>query len=74
MNSDTFEGKWKQIKGDLKAKWGKLTDDDLKVIDGNIEKFVGKVQALYGEAREVVHTHLKALLAKLEDSDAPKSD
>jgi hypothetical protein len=40
MNWDQTEGKWKQLKGSLKEHWGKLTEDDLTVINGNREKFV----------------------------------
>lgn len=52
MNSDILSGKWKQIKGDVKAKWGKLTDDDVDRIEGNYEKFVGMIQERYGKSRE----------------------
>lgn len=40
MNSDIFAGKWKQLKGSVQAKWGKITDSDLDRIDGNREKLV----------------------------------
>ena len=52
MNSDQFEGKWKQIKGSLKQQWGKLTDDDLDYIAGSHDRFLGKIQERYGVARE----------------------
>ena len=52
MNWDQIEGQWKQMKGALRERWGKLTDDDLDVIAGNRDKFVGKVQERYGIARE----------------------
>jgi uncharacterized protein YjbJ (UPF0337 family) len=52
MNSDQMKGKWKQLKGSVKERWGKLTDDDLDVIDGQSEQLVGKVQERYGIARE----------------------
>ena len=52
MNWDQTEGKWKQLKGSVKEKWGKLTDDDLTTINGNRDKFVGKVQERYGIAKE----------------------
>ena len=44
MNADVFKGKWGQFKGELKRQWGKITDDDLVQIEGNYEKFLGKVQ------------------------------
>jgi uncharacterized protein YjbJ (UPF0337 family) len=52
MNSDQVAGQWKQAKGAIKAKWGKLTDDDLTVIEGNRDQLVGKIQERYGIARE----------------------
>ncbi|HZQ69391.1 MAG TPA: CsbD family protein [Terriglobales bacterium] len=52
MNTDRAEGKWKQMKGAVKEKWGKLTDDDLTVIEGNKDQLVGKVQERYGIAKD----------------------
>jgi uncharacterized protein YjbJ (UPF0337 family) len=52
MNWDQVEGKWKQVKGQAKEKWGKLTDDDLDVIDGHRQQLVGKLQERYGTARD----------------------
>ena len=52
MNNDIVQGKWKQVSGTLKANWGKLTDDDLLEIDGNLEKFQGKMQEKYGMAKK----------------------
>jgi len=48
MNSDIIQGKWTQIKGSLRAKWGKLTDDDLDRLDGNREYLIGRLQERYG--------------------------
>lgn len=52
MNWDQVQGKWKQGKGALRQKWGKLTDDDLNTIAGSREKFVGVMQERYGIAKE----------------------
>ena len=52
MNEDRLEGKWKQMKGALKTRWGKLTDDDLDVIEGQKDQLVGKVQERYGIAKD----------------------
>jgi uncharacterized protein YjbJ (UPF0337 family) len=52
MNWDMVEGKWKQLKGDVKRQWGKLTDDDLDVIEGNRDKLVGKIQESYGIGKD----------------------
>ena len=48
MNQDTIKGQWKQLGGSIKAKWGKLTDDDLDAIAGNQEQLEGKIQQRYG--------------------------
>jgi uncharacterized protein YjbJ (UPF0337 family) len=47
-----MKGKWKQLKGSVKERWGKLTDDDLDVIDGQSDQLIGKIQERYGVARE----------------------
>jgi uncharacterized protein YjbJ (UPF0337 family) len=52
MNSDELAGKWKQLKGSAKQRWGKLTDDDLEVINGQQEVLVGRIQERYGIAKE----------------------
>jgi uncharacterized protein YjbJ (UPF0337 family) len=52
MNWDQIQGNWKQIKGKVKAKWGRLTDDELDVIAGARDQLVGKIQERYGIARE----------------------
>lgn len=52
MNEDRIEGKWKQLKGNIQEKWGKLTNDDLDVAEGNAEYLAGKIQERYGIARD----------------------
>ncbi len=52
MNEDTLKGKWHQIKGEAKSRWGKLTDDDLDRVEGDSEKLIGRVQERYGYARD----------------------
>ena len=52
MNADQLEGKWKQLKGSVKEKWGKLTDDDLELIAGKRDKLIGKLQERYGIRKE----------------------
>jgi len=48
MNWDQVQGKWKQMKGQAKTRWGKLTDDDLDVIAGQKDQLVGRIQERYG--------------------------
>jgi uncharacterized protein YjbJ (UPF0337 family) len=52
MNNDVFEGKWKQIQGEAKSWWGKLTDDDLKRAAGKFEVFTGILQEKYGYSHQ----------------------
>lgn len=56
MNSDVIQGKWKQMTGDVKKFFGKLTDDDLQQVEGNSEKLLGKLQERYGYTREQAET------------------
>ncbi len=52
MNWDQMEGQWKQFRGSVKERWGKLTDSDLDQINGQREVLIGKLQQRYGIARE----------------------
>ena len=52
MNSDILEGKWKQVRGEAKAWWGKLTDDDLDRAAGKFDVLAGLLQEKYGYSRE----------------------
>ena len=52
MNWDRIDGKWKQLTGALKARWRKLTDDDLNVIAGKKNQLIGRIQERYGVAKD----------------------
>lgn len=54
MNWDQAKGNWKQFKGQVQQQWGKLTDDDLDVIEGKREELVGRIQKRYGYEKERV--------------------
>ena len=60
MNSDQMKGKFKQLSGEIKRKWGQVTDDDLMEAHGNLEKLVGKIQERSGDQRESIEKWLKA--------------
>jgi uncharacterized protein YjbJ (UPF0337 family) len=45
-------GMWEQLKGRVKTQWGKLTDDDLKQLEGHGEELAGKIQQRYGLAKD----------------------
>ncbi len=52
MNRDQIEGNWKQLQGKAKQQWGKLTDDDLRKVEGKRDALVGRIQERYGVAKE----------------------
>jgi uncharacterized protein YjbJ (UPF0337 family) len=58
MNWDRIEGDWKQLTGKVKEKWGKLTDDDLTVINGKREQLEGKIQERYGYGKDQIKKEL----------------
>lgn len=60
MNRDTAEGSWKEFKGKVKEQWGKLTDDDLDVIDGKREQLAGRIQKCYGVTQDEAEKQIKA--------------
>ena len=51
MNNDILEGKWKQLKGSVQAKWGEITDDEFDQVKGNRERLIGLVQEKYGKKK-----------------------
>lgn len=69
MNWDQMEGKWKQYKGQLRTKWGKLTDSDLDVIQGNRQQLVGKIQEYYGVTKENAEKQIEDFVNSLQMSE-----
>ena len=68
MNWDQIEGKWKQMKGSVKQKWGKLTDDDLDVIAGKQDQLAGRIQERYGITKEEAAKQVREWSATLQDA------
>ena len=60
MNWDQVAGNWKQLKGTVQEKWGKLTDDDLDVVAGQRDQLIGKVQERYGITKEEAEKEFKS--------------
>ncbi|MEM6742226.1 MAG: CsbD family protein [Pseudomonadota bacterium] len=60
MNWDIVKGKWAQMKGSAREKWGELTDDDLDQIEGEREQLVGKIQERYGIAKDEAEKQVDA--------------
>lgn len=65
MNSDQLQGSWKQARGKLKEKWGRLTDDHIDVIDGQRDQLIGYVQKEYGKSREVAEQEVDEFINEL---------
>jgi uncharacterized protein YjbJ (UPF0337 family) len=73
MNKDILQGQWKQIRGEMKAWWGKLTDNDLDRVAGKFDVLVGILQERYGYSREraanEVEERVSAYQAALKESN-----
>ena len=68
MNWDRIKGNWGQITGNVKAQWGKLTDDDLAVVAGHREQLAGKIRERYGLAKDDAEKQLAAWELKVTES------
>lgn len=62
MNKDILEGKWKQLRGEIREKWGQLTDDDLDQIAGKRDKLAGLLQERYGYTQLEAEQEVDAFL------------
>ena len=59
MNQEQVSGNWKVIKGKIKEQWGKLTDDDLKILEGNSDQLLGTLQRRYGIEKEEAERQIR---------------
>jgi len=64
VNTQMLQGQWSQVRGQLKKKWGQLTDDDLRFANGNLDQLIGRIQQKTGEAREAVEGFLDEVTSK----------
>ena len=62
MNWDRIEGNWKEYKGEVKAQWGKLTDDDITAVQGRREELEGRLQKTYGYAKDKANSEINTWL------------
>jgi len=69
MNWDRIEGNWKQFKGSVKERWGKLTDDHIEVIGGKRDQLTGKIQETYGIGKDVADKQVKEWQDQLKGSE-----
>ena len=65
MNWDRIEGNWKTFKGRVRQKWGKLTDDDLDVIEGKRTELAGRLQERYGYAKDEADKNIDTWLSSI---------
>jgi uncharacterized protein YjbJ (UPF0337 family) len=63
INAQELQGQWNKLRGQVKEKWGQLTDDDLQMQGGNVDQLVGRIQQKTGEGREVIEKFLTDLTA-----------
>jgi uncharacterized protein YjbJ (UPF0337 family)/stalled ribosome alternative rescue factor ArfA len=63
VNTQVLQGQWNQVRGQLKKRWGQLTDEDLRFANGNIDQLIGRIQQKTGEAREAVEGFLDEVTA-----------
>ena len=64
MNQDTISGKWKELKGEIRNQWGKLTDDEIESTKGNMGAIHGLIQQRYGDTKESSSDKLSSLFAR----------
>ncbi len=72
MNCDRIEGNWKQLKGNIREQWAKLTDDQLDVIAGKRDQLVGKIQETYGISKEEAEKQIAAWQVRQEETEAAR--
>ncbi|MDW3204761.1 MAG: CsbD family protein [Alphaproteobacteria bacterium] len=64
MNSDILEGRWKELKGEVKRKWGQLTDDQIHQIEGSHDRLIGAIQRSYGLTRHEAEKEVRSWLGR----------
>ena len=77
MNRDTIQGDWEQLKGHVQKQWGKLTDNDLDIAEGNRKILVGRIQERYGKTKEAAEREFEDFYAKVhadENDDINSTD
>jgi uncharacterized protein YjbJ (UPF0337 family) len=67
MNTDTFEGQWRQMRGELRSWWGRLSDNDLEKVAGKKDRLIGMLQEKYGYTREAAQQEIDRRLREYDD-------
>jgi len=68
VNRDILEGKWKQLRGRIHERWGRITNDELDQVEGNGDRLVGIIQERYGLARDEAERQLDSLVSSDDQS------
>ena len=66
MDPNVLEGKWKQLRGQVRKTWGKITDDDLDQIQGSYDRLIGMLQVKYGYTQQQAGDEINNFLNKVE--------
>lgn len=69
MDENIFKGKWKEFQGKAKETWGKLTDDDLKTVEGKHEQLSGLLQKKYGYSKDKANTEIDNFFDKQKETN-----
>jgi uncharacterized protein YjbJ (UPF0337 family) len=64
INAQELQGQWNKLRGQVKERWGQLTDDDLQIQGGNVDQLVGRIQQRTGESREAIEKYLNDLTSR----------
>ncbi len=72
MNKDIFEGKFKEISGEIKKKWGELTDDEIRKSKGNAESLAGIIQHKFGLEKDEVTRNVSEFMRDMERKFSPQ--
>jgi uncharacterized protein YjbJ (UPF0337 family) len=73
MNWNEIEGQWNQLRGKVREKYGKLTDDDYQTIAGKKDRFIGKLQERYGMSREQAEQELGTFFQGASLTNTPRT-
>jgi uncharacterized protein YjbJ (UPF0337 family) len=71
MDANILKGKWLQLKGSIREKWGQLTDDDVDKVGGSVERLVGLIQERYGYAKQQAEAEVDSFLTRYGTTTTP---
>lgn len=74
MNKNIAQGEWKELKGKIKSKWARFTDNDLNAVEGNMDEIVGRLQKTYGYAQDRAKQEYQDFKATLPESKTLPKD